>query len=389
MKIFVGHNFYQQSGGEDLVFRSQTKMLENFGHEVYRYERRNDDIKSNVLSRLSHAASLRFSRASYTQVRRLIRDFKPDVAHFHNTFFVMTPSVFTACKDEGAPVVVSLHNFRLMCINGLFFRDNHPCEDCLHGSRASGIIHKCYRGSLLSSAALTDMISHYWRRKTWTEGIDCITVATEFSRQKHIQAGIPAEKIRTLPHFVEEPSQISGESSRGDYALYAGRLSAEKGVDILLKAWRNIKDIPLLIVGTGPQDAAMTQYIQSEGLNNVRMLGFLQREEYLKTIRGAKFLVVPCLSYDNCPMVVVEAYSYGVPVLASRLGSLEEAVEDGKTGLLFATGDADDLAAKARELISDAQRYQRLCANAHKTYESRHSPQKHYQGLMECYAAAR
>lgn len=371
------------------MFRSQTKMLEDFGHEVYRCERRNDEIKSNLFSRISHAASLRFSRDSYSEVRRLIRDFKPDVAHFHNTFFVMTPSVFYACKDEGVPVVVSLHNFRLMCINGLFFRDNHPCEDCLQGSRASGIIHKCYRGSLVSSALLTDMIAHHWKRNTWTKVIDRITVATEFSRQKHIQAGIPAEKIRTLPHFVEEPKQIAGEKSRGDYALYAGRLSEEKGVDVLLKAWRKVKDIPLWIVGTGPKQAAMEQFIKSEGLTNVRMLGFLQREDYLKTIREAKFLVVPCLSYDNCPMVIVEAYSYGVPVLASRLGSLEEAVQEGETGLLFAPADAEDLAAKARALISDAQRYQRLCANARQLYESKHSPAQHYQGLIDCYNAAK
>lgn len=384
MKIFVGHNFYQQAGGEDLVFRSQTKMLETFGHEVYRYERRNDEIRPGLISRLSHTMSLRFSRPSYDEVRRLLRAFKPDVAHFHNTFFVMTPSVFSACRDAGVPVVVSLHNYRLMCVNGLFFRDHHACEDCLQTSRWAGIKHACYRGSFLSSLALTDMISHHWRANTWTQGIDRILVATEFSREKHIRAGIPEDNIKVLPHFVEEPEHLAG-ADRGDYALYAGRLSDEKGVDLLLMAWRTIKDIPLYIVGTGPRREAMEQFIEREGLTNVRMFGFLKREEYLKIMREAKFLVAPCLSYDNFPMVVVEAYSYGVPVLASRLGSLEEAVQDGVTGLLFSNADAEDIGRKARALISDHQRYQSFCFNARKAYESRYSPKQHHQTLMAYY----
>ena len=141
MRILVGHNHYKQAGGEDAMFSSETALLKKFGHEVCLYERHNDEIKPGIVSRISHAAALRYSKYSYDQVRSLIRSFRPEVAHFHNTFFVMTPSVFYACKDEGVPVVVSLHNFRLMCLNGLLLRDGKPCEDCLPGSRLPGIIH--------------------------------------------------------------------------------------------------------------------------------------------------------------------------------------------------------------------------------------------------------
>ncbi len=298
----------------------------------------------------------------------------------------MTPSVFQACREEGVPVVVSLHNFRLMCIDGLFFRDNQPCEDCLTSSRYAGIRHKCYRGSRIASVLLTDMIRHHWRRKTWTKGINRIITSTEFCRQKHIQVGIPGSQIKVVPHFVVDP-QCVPDAPRGEYALCAGRLSREKGLDVLLKAWRNVKDIPLYIVGTGPQSEAMKGYIRKEGLDNVRMLGFLKKEEYLEIMRQAKFLVAPCLSYDNFPMVIVEAYSYGVPVLASRLGSLEEAVQEGKTGMLFSAGDVNDLAEKARALISDESKYQNLCRGARKAYETKHTPQQHYEGLMACYQA--
>ncbi|MBI3601379.1 MAG: glycosyltransferase [Candidatus Omnitrophica bacterium] len=388
MKILVGHNYYQQAGGEDMLFHSQTRMLKDFGHEVCLYERHNDEIRPNIFSRTRHAMSLRWSQRSYDEIRWLIRTFKPRIAHFHNTFFVMTPSVFYACKDEGVPVVVSLHNYRLMCINGLFFRDNKPCEDCLHGSRNAGIRYRCYHGSFLFSAAMTDMISHHWARQTWTKGIDRLIVATEFSRQKHIQAGIPEGKVAVLPHFVEQPAENFGEQSRGKYALYAGRLSEEKGVDVLLRAWKSIKEMPLYIVGTGPQRAAMEEYIKSEGLSNVKMFGFLDRQEYLKILAGARFLIVPCLSYDNFPMVVVEAYSYGVPVLASRLGTLEASVEDGVSGLLFSAGDIQDLAHKARIIISDEQRHRQLCLNARRAYESKYTAQCHHQGLINIYEEA-
>ncbi len=383
MRILIGHNYYQQPGGEDAVFRSEAAMLKGFGHEVCLYERHNDEIKSDILSRVSHAFSLRFACASYDQVRSLIRSFKPDVAHFHNIFFVMTPAVLYACKDEGVPVVVSLHNFRLMCLNGLFFRDHKPCEDCLHGSRLWGIIHQCYRGSLAFSAAATDMADYHWRRKTWDSVVDRLVVATEFSRKKHIQAGIPSAKITVLPHFVEGPS--TSTQDRGGYALYAGRLSEEKGIGLLLKAWRHIKEFPLYIVGQGPMQKDIEAHIKDYGLTHVKMLGFLESRDYLKILAQAKILIVPSVCYENFPRVVVEAYAYGVPVLANRLGTMEEVVEDGSTGLLFSNGDPQDLAVKAMDMVRDEKKYARICANARRVYDLKYTPTRHYEGLMNIY----
>jgi glycosyltransferase involved in cell wall biosynthesis len=364
VRILVGHNYYQQPGGEDSVFRSQAAMLKDFGHEVCIYERHNNEIKSDIFSRISHAASLRFSKSSYDQTRSLIRSFKPAVAHFHNTFFVMTPSVLYACKDEGVPVIVSLHNFRLMCINGLFFRDSKPCEDCLHGSRISGIIHQCYRGSFPFSVLAADMIDHHWRRKTWTNIVDHFVVATEFTRKKYIQAGIPPVKITVLPNFAQEPSHSTQAS--GGYALYVGRLSQEKGVDVLLKAWRHMKEFPLYIVGQGPMQKDIEAYIKDHGLAHVKMLGFLKKDE-------------------NFPLVVAEAFARGVPVLANRIGTLEEIVEDGSTGLLFSDSDPQDLAAKAMDMIRDENRYAQLCVNARQVYNLKYTPARHCEGLMNIY----
>jgi glycosyltransferase involved in cell wall biosynthesis len=382
MKILIGHNYYQNPGGEDGVFRSEIAMLKNFGHEVVTYERHNDEIKPGISSRISHAASLRFSKNSYDQMRSLIRSFKPDVAHFHNTFFVMTPSVLYACKDEGVPVLVSLHNFRLMCINGLFFRDNKPCEDCLHGSSISGIVHKCYQHSFVLSALATDMMSYHWRRKTWMDIVDHFVVATEFTKKKHIEAGIPSAKITVLPNFVENPF---GVQAKGRYALYAGRLRQEKGIDILIKAWRHIKDFPLYIAGQGPMQKEIEAYIKDHGLTHVKMLGFLENDDYLKVVSQARFLIVPSICYENFPRVVTEAFACGVPVLANRLGTMEEVVEDGSTGLLFDNSDPQDLAAKAMAMISDDNKYAQLCSNSRRVYDLKYTAARHYEGLMKIY----
>lgn len=383
MKILVGHNYYQQPGGEDAVFRSEVDLLKSSGHEVCLYERHNNEIKPDLFSRISHVTSLRFSKESYDQMRSLIRSFKPDVAHFHNTFFVMTPSVLYACKDEGVPVIVSLHNFRLMCLNGLFFRDGKPCEDCLAGSRISGIIHRCYRGSLAFSAIAADMTDHHWRRKTWENTVDRFVVATDFTRKKYIQAGIPIEKIMVLPHFVKEPSTLSQD--RANYALYAGRLSQEKGISVLLEAWRQVKDLPLYIVGQGPMQEEVENYIKTQGLSHVKMLGFLEPQEYLKTLAQAKILIVPSICYENFPRVVVEAYACGVPVLANRVGTMEEIVEDGNTGLLYSNGDPQDCAAKAMSMVRDNSKYAQLCAHTRRVYDQKYTSTRHYEGLMNIY----
>jgi len=383
MKILVGHNYYQQPGGEDAVFRSEVAMLKGFGHEVCLYERRNDEIKPDIFSRISHAASLRYSKNSYRQMCALIRSFKPDLAHFHNIFYVMTPAVLDACKDQGVPVVLSVHNFRLVCLNGLFFRGGKPCEDCLPGSRVSGIMHRCFRGSLALSVLAADMTDYHWRRKTWTDTVDRLVVATQFSKEKYVQAGIPAGKLSVLPHFVEGPPAIA--KINGRYALYAGRLSQEKGVDILLEAWKNIKDIPLYIVGTGPKQKDMETLIKDQGLSNVTMLGFLESSEFQKVLSQARFLVVPSVCYENFPRVVVEAYACGVPVLANRLGTMEEIVEEGRTGLLFSNSDPEDLAAKARSMVHDEDKYAQLCINTRQVYDLKYTPQKHYQCLLRIY----
>jgi len=386
MRLLIGHNYYQQSGGEDFLFKTQTKMLKDFGHEICLYERHNNEIKPDLLAKLRQSLELRWSTRSYDEIRQLIRSFKPQLVHFHNTFYVTTPSVIYACRDEGVPVVLSLHNFRLMCVNGLFFRDNKPCEDCLTKGWTQGIVHQCYRHSYFSSAMAADMVQYHWRRQTWTQHVDQFIVATDFSRQKHIKAGIPADKISVLPHSVESPASVVDAAQRGGYALYAGRLSEEKGIDFLIKAWEGMTDIPLYVMGTGPRKEAIEQLIKDRGYTHIKMLGFMKRDEYVDVMSKANFLIVPSLCYDNFPMVVAEAYSYGVPVVASRLGTLVGCVDEGINGMLFEANQAEDLRAKCRQLMGDTTKRASMSAFARQKYEHEFTPAINYQALTAIYA---
>jgi glycosyltransferase involved in cell wall biosynthesis len=233
------------------------------------------------------------------------------------------------------------------------------------------------------------MTAYHWRRKTWNHAVDTFIVATKFSQEKHVKAGVLSAKMAVLPHFSEEPPDgMGGAQPRGDYALYAGRLSQEKGVDLLLEAWRNIKQIPLHIIGSGPKAKDMANFIKIHGLTNVKILGFQKSLDYLKTLAGAKFLVVPSECYENFPRVVADAFACGVPVVANRLGTMEEIVEDGHNGFLFAESDAADLAAKATDLVNDEKKYAQMCVNARQSFELKYTASRQYEGLMSIYERA-
>ncbi len=382
----IGHNYYQQPGGEDAVFQAEVAMLKKHGHEVHVYERSNAEIEGGFFHKLRQLCSFRWSKRSYNEVRALIREFKPDIAHFHNTFFMMTPSVYDACHDDGVFVVQSLHNFRSVCMNALFLRDKKVCELCTPASSFNGIFHRCYRKSFLLSVAMADMIGYHWRRSTWIKKVDRFIVASEFTRTQFIRFGFPSSKIVVKPHFVDEPVIRDGKVD-GKYMLYAGRLSDEKGIEVLLHAWAEIKDIPLYIVGSGPLKAYVEAFVKRQGLDNIRVFGFLDHQRYEEVFAAASALIVPSLCYENFPRVVVEAYARGIAVIASRLGSLQEVVQDQKTGVLFTAGDAEDLCRCVRKVWKGSQ-YLELGRNARNLYAALYTEQINYDILMSLYSKA-
>lgn len=386
MRILIAHNRYRHPGGEDAVVKTEFNLLKNFGEEVRLYERSNDELNDySFFQKMGFLWNMGWSKNSYDDFRRVLREFSPDVVHFHNIFFTLTPSVYQACRDENIPVVQSLHNFRLLCSNALFFRDNRVCEECLeHKNLWRGVFYGCYRNSRLMTALMVRMLENHWKRRTWLTGVDRYITATEFSRRKYIAGGIPAERIVVKPNV--HANGVYKENQDQGYALYAGRLTPEKGVQVLLKAWKKKALLPLKVVGDGPWGAEFKR--QAQDIREVEFVGFVAKDRYEEYLKGAKFLVVPSLCYENFPKVVAEAYAYGIPIVASDLGGFPEIIDDQKTGLLFRPNDENDLLEKVQWLLSRQDRRVLLQQNIRKVYATTYGVRKNYETLIEIYQKA-
>src|SRR5579863_546585 len=327
MKILVAHNLYQQHGGEDVAVEAEVRLLEQYGHRVVRYQRHNDElIGRGILKSIEVGVEAIFSPRSFREVKELIRAEKPDVAHFHNTFPLISPAAYYACAEAGIPVVQTLHNYRLMCPAATFLRNGRVCEECLgHSVAWPGVAHACYRGSWAATAAAAAMVAGNKMMGTWRQVVNLYVSLTEFSRHKFIENGLPADRIVVKPNFVEpDPGPKRGP---GEYALFLGRLSDEKGLNALLDAWSLLPEtIPLRIVGDGPLKNAIARKIREDGLGVVDLAGPVRHCDLARLLQGARFLVLPSIWYEGFPLVIVEAFACGVPVIASRLGAMEEII---------------------------------------------------------------
>ena len=236
------------------------------------------------------------------------------------------------------------------------------------------------------TASLVQMINSHWRKRTWVEMVDAYIMATAFGKRKYVEAGIPEEKIFVKPHVFD--SLQTKENRDEGYALYVGRLSAEKGVDVLLNAWSSMPSVPLKIIGDGPLAEELRDCVYTKNISNVEFLGFLSHQRFDEYMKGAKFLIVPSICYENFPRIVAEAYAYGVPVLASHIGGMPEVIEDGKTGLLFKAGDSHDLAAKIRWLVGHDNELAAMRENIRQKFKNDFTPQKNCEILMNVYRYA-
>lgn len=388
MNVLVIHNTYQQPGGEDVVVDQETKLLERHGHKVITYKRSNDEIeglsfgqKLGLISRMVSADDTKIA------VRRIIRDLKPEVVHVHNTFLMVSPSVYEVCQEEDVPVVQTLHNYRLICPASTLFRDNQPCEGCLTHNLLRSVQHGCYRDSRLMSAAIARMLQTHRLRRTWDTQIDGYVAISSFVREKFVQAGFPAGTITVKPNFVDpDPGE---RFDHRDYALFVGRLSPEKGLLTLLQAWERLPcTVPLVIAGDGPMRPQLEAEVARKGLSRVHFAGRLRRQETYDAIKRSAFLVVPSIWYEPFGLVVAEAFACGTPVLGASVGGIEEMLEDQVTGLHFTPGDPEGLANKVAWAWSHATEMAAMGKAARRVYEDRYTANKNYDLLMGIYDSA-
>jgi glycosyltransferase involved in cell wall biosynthesis len=381
MKVLMIHNRYQQPGGEDEVFLAEASLLESYAHRVVRYSTHNDRVAE--MNRLALAGNTLWNSSTYQELRALIRQERPRVAHFHNIFPLISPAGYYAAKAEGVPVIQTLHNYRLLCPNAQFFRDGRVCEDCMGKVIPwPGVVHKCYRGSRAASAVVTAMLATHRASHTWTEMVDMYVVLTEFARRKFIEGGLPARKLTIKPNFVY-PDPGPGEG-RGGYALFVGRLSPEKGIGTLLAAWERLKEqIPLKVVGDGP----LAELVASAASRYpyLEYLGYRSAEEVHGLLKEASVLIFPSEWYETFGRVAAEAFATATPVIAADIGAVAELVEHGRTGLRFRPGDPEDLAAQVGWFLSHPEEHSRLRSEARAEFEAKYTAERNYQTLMKIY----
>jgi glycosyltransferase involved in cell wall biosynthesis len=386
MRILFFHNRYQQAGGEDNVVQAEIALLRSKGHEVDLCEENNDGIVTWI-DAAQAAAECVYSRSSAQHARRRIESFRPDVVHVHNFFPRLSPSVHYACHEKKIPVVQTLHNYRLLCPGATFLRDGRPCEDCL-GSHIAwpALEHRCYQSSKLASAAVVNMLAIHRSLNTWSRVVTRFIALTEFARDKFIQGGLPKDRMVVKPNFVNsDPGMGNGA---GGYALFVGRLSQEKGLDVLLDAWKKAPaGARLKIAGDGPMAAAVRDAAST--VPGIEWLGSRSKDEVSRLMADAAFLVFPSIWYESLPLVLIEALAVGLPVLASRIGSMCEIIADGKTGRLFTSGSSNHLASEIEWAFSHPELLERLRLEARLEFERKYTAEINYALLRRIYQSVR
>jgi glycosyltransferase involved in cell wall biosynthesis len=388
MRVLVVHESYQQCGGEDAVACAEGQQLELHGHTVLRYSRHNDELKGQgPMQVLGTGLGTLWARRSFHDLQKLLREGRPDVVHFHNTLPLISPSAYYACARHGVPVVQTLHNYRLVCPAATFLREGRLCEDCLGRSVPwPAVAHGCYRQSRAASAAVTAMLAAHRAVRTWQSKVDAYVALSEFARKKHIAGGIPACRLIVKPNFIHPDPGPRPVGDAGKYALFVGRLSEEKGLRGLVSAWKRLEQaIPLFLLGEGPMRDEIAPQLGTSGLSDACLLGKVRREEVLRWMRGARFLVCPSRWFEGCPLVIVEAFACGIPVIATGHGPTAEMVEHQRTGLHVRPGDDVDLAGKVAWAWSHPAEMQVMGEAARREFERKYSAECNYTQLIALY----
>jgi glycosyltransferase involved in cell wall biosynthesis len=383
MRVLQVHAGYRQTGGEDAVVRAEARLLVAAGHEVVPFQVENP--REPVVTALA-LGKAPWNPAAARALRHVAEKVQADVAHVHNTWFALSPAVLPALSRAGVPVVMTLHNYRLLCANAQLYRDGGPCEDCVGRSAWPGVRHRCYRGSAALSASVAATIELHRRRGTWHRDVDLFLALNGFARSVLVRGGLPADRVAVKANFTPDPGPRPRPPARSRTLLYAGRLVDQKGVDVLLDAWARagLRRFELVVVGDGPA----RHDLERRGVPGVRFTGSLDGSEVRALMLSARALVFPSRSYEGQPMVVLEALAAGLPVAASSLGGMPELVGPSGAGWLAVAGDPGSWAATLASLDDDVA-VDRAGTAARALYERSFSELVAARALVDVYRRAR
>jgi len=360
LKILVVHNRYKYRGGEDAVVDAEVDLLRRYDHSVNVYARSNDELQT--LSLPNDALRALWSMRTVHDLECLIQQQRPDIVHVHNTWPLVSPSLYWAVHRAKIPLVQTLHNFRLLCPQGLMLREGRVCESCVGHIPWRAVRFKCYRNDIAASVVVAAMVQSHRVLGTWRRRVTRYIALSEFSKTRFVQGGLPAERISVKPNFVDVPKPLLGP--RNNF-LFVGRLSTEKGLAVLARAASQLPSGVLIeVAGSGPEASRLQNH------PNIALLGHLQPHEVYRKMGSARALVLPSIVYENHPRTLVEAYACSLPVIASRLGGMIDLVRHNETGLLFDAGNPEDLAMQLRWASENPERMLAMGDAAHAYYRN-------------------
>ena len=402
MHILQVNKFYYQKGGAERYYFDLIELLEKQGHEVISFAMH--DIKNNPTpykdyfvgkiniekagfswQDVKSAGRIIYSIEAKKKLKKLLNNEKIDIAHIHNIYHQISPSILTVLKKRKIPVVMTVHDFKLLCPVYSFFTQGDVCERCKVSKFYNCVLHRCAKNSYVASKL--NMLEMYLHRlfKIYRNNIDLYICPSEFVKNKLMEYGWPRKKIIVLPHFIALANNVESDQA-GDYALYFGRLIKEKGVMDLLKAYQYLKNDKLKIVGTGPHEKIYRDFVRNNNIKNIEFTGYLAGKNLTEAVSGSKFVVMPSRLYETFGLTVAESFAQGKPVIASRLGALPELVKDGVTGMLFKPGDWRDLKNKILKINQRPEEIQKMGENARKFVEENLNAKRHYSKLIEEYS---
>jgi glycosyltransferase involved in cell wall biosynthesis len=375
MKILHVHNYHAGRGGMEVIYEYTTRLLRQGGHEVIELTLDSKSLDS-PLKKLGAFGSSVYSVSAYRKTRELIEAHRPDLAHIHNLYPMFSTSVLSACRAEGVPVVMNVQDYKLTCPMGQHLRNGSICTKCLDGSVVWSAVHACKGGRLESGAyAISHGITRL--RRAYQRGVDLFVTPARFTADYLVRAGYDRSRIVVIPNMSDLPPALSVKGD-GEYAAFVGRISPEKGLNVLIDAAR-ICNIPVRIAGGG------TMANRDKLPENVRFVGSLSREALPEFYRGARFVVIPSIWQEVFSVVTVEAMGMGIPVIASKTGGLAEVFEHERSGIYVPSGDAEALAGAMRRLWDDPAACRRMGEAARQEAIERYSPEAFLERLTAAF----
>lgn len=406
VNVLMCNKFHWPRGGSEAVYFDNIRMLEAHGHRVATFamaDERNlpsqwsrffvSNVDYNVrrgsrlgsaLGRIREAANVIWHREARRNMDALLDEFTPDIAHVHNIYHQISPSILYPIKKRGIPVVMTLHDYKLVCPNHTLFVHERVCELCGRGRFYHSALHRCVKDSFFHSALCALEMYLHVHGGLYRRGVDRFISPSEFLRKLMIRAGWPEESVVTI-HNTLDPSLYEPSYEPGDYFAYVGRLDLEKGVLTLLRAVEMAGNVRLVVVGDGFVEDEMREFVADRHLSGVEFRGRLNPKDVSAVLRGALALVLPSEWYENCPVSVLEAFAHGKPAIGARIGGIPELIQDGSDGLLFESGNAEQLAALMKELWQARDRAREMGIRARRKLEDELSSERYYESLIHTY----